>query len=141
MQIIEAVITQKRVSVKLRKIRAQFKIVVDCGKKSGGGRIAFAFCTICQNIWGNSSFCRQNSNSVDSSYSRNGSSSMSHDRANSSTRLGGQDDFTKSDTEATFESSAKGEAHIRSTPVKLQITANKLENFSKTVVIKSSLHL
>ena len=30
--------------------------------------------------------------------------------------VGGQDDFTESDTEATFEDSAKGEAHISSTP-------------------------
>ena len=42
---------------------------------------------------------------------------MSHERANSSAQLGGQDDFTELDTEATFEDSAKNEARIHSTPV------------------------
>ena len=44
--IVEAVITKERVSAKLKKIRTQFKIAVDCGKKSGGGRIDFTFYTI-----------------------------------------------------------------------------------------------
>ena len=35
--IVEAVITKNRVSAKLKKIRAQFKKAVGCGKKSGGG--------------------------------------------------------------------------------------------------------
>ena len=113
--IIEAVITKEMVSAKLKKIRTQFKKAVDCGKKSGGGRFVFTFYTICQNIWGNSPAVTAIGNSVDSSYSGNGSSSMSHEEANSSAQLGGQDEFTESDTEATFEDSAKDEAHISST--------------------------
>ena len=114
---VEAVITKERVSVKLKKIKTQFKKAVDCGKKSGGGRIGFTFYTICQNIWGNSPAVTAIGNSVDSSYSGNGSSSMLHEEANSSAQLGGQDDFKESDTEATFEDSAKDEAHTSSTPV------------------------
>ena len=52
--IIEAVITKERVSIKLKKIRTQFKEAVDCGKKGDGGKIVFTFDTFCQNIWGNS---------------------------------------------------------------------------------------
>ena len=37
--IIEAVITKEWVIAKLKKIRTQFKKVVDCGKKRCGGRI------------------------------------------------------------------------------------------------------
>ena len=104
-------------SAKLKKIRAQFKKAVGCGKKSGGGRIVFTFYTICQNVWGNSPAVTAIGNSVDSSYSGNGSSSMSHEEANSSAQLGGQDYFTELDTEATFEDSVKDEAHTSSTPV------------------------
>ena len=114
--IIEAVITKERVSAKLKKTRIQIKKAAYCGKKSSGGRNLFPFYTICQNIWGNSPAVTAIGNSVDSSYSGNGSSSVSHDGTNSSAQLGGQDDFTESDTEATFEDSAKGKAHISSTP-------------------------
>ena len=41
---------------------------------------------------------------------------MPHEGANSSAHLGGQDDFTESDTEAIFEDSAKDEGYISSTP-------------------------
>ena len=54
---------------------------------------------------------------------------MSDERAISSSQSGGQDDFTESDTEAGFEDSAKYDQHKSS----LQVTANKLENFWKTV--------
>ena len=79
--------------------------------------VVFTFYTICQNVWGNSPAVTAIGNSVDSSYSGNGSSSMSHKEANSSAQMGGQDDFTESDTEVTFEDSAKDEAHTSSTPV------------------------
>ena len=67
--IIEAVTTKERVSAKLKKIRTQFKKAVDCGKKSGDERIAFTFCTICQNIWENSPAVTAIGNSLDSSCS------------------------------------------------------------------------
>ena len=92
--IIEAVITKERVSAKLKKIRTQFKKGEDHGKKSGGGRIVFTFYTISQNIWGNSPAVTAIGNSV-GSYSGNGSSSMSDERAKHfKCSVGGQDDFT-----------------------------------------------
>ena len=129
--IVEAVITKERVSAKLKKIRTQFKIAVDCGKKSGGGRIDFTFYTICQNIWGNSPAVTAIGNSVHSSYSGNGSSSMSHQEANSSAQLGGQDGFTESETEAAFEDSAKDEAQKSSTPVQASSYRKQVGEFLK----------
>ena len=80
-------------------------------RKNTGGRTIFTFCTIYQNIF----LCylpkrlavNAVGNSVDSSYSRNGSSSMSDERANSSAKLRSQVDVRGSDTEATFEDSGK----------------------------------
>ena len=101
-------------------------------------RFVFTFYTICQNILGNSPAVTAIGNSVVSSYSENGSSSMSDERAISSSQSGGQDDFTESGTEAAFEDSAKYDQHKSS----LQVTANKLENFWKTVEIKNlTIHI
>ena len=138
---VEAVITKERVSVKLKKIKTQFKKAVDCGKKSGGGRIGFTFYTICQNIWGNSPAVTAIGNSVDSSYSGNGSSSMLHEVANSSAQLGGQDDFKNQTLKQHLRILRRTKLIQAQHQSKLQVTANKLENFSETVVIKSSLHV
>ena len=101
-------------------------------------RFVFTFYTISQNILGNSPAVTAIGNSVVSSYSENGSSSMSDERAISSSQSGGQDDFTESGTEAAFEDSAKYDQHKSS----LQVTANKSENFSKTVEIKNlTIHI
>ena len=72
-------------------------------------------------------------NSVDSSYSGNGSLSLSQEKANLSAQLGGQDDFTESDTEATFEDSAKDSsfAHIRSTTVQASSYREQAGEFLK----------
>ena len=56
---------------------------------------------------------------------------MSHEKANSSAQLGGQDDFTESDTEATFQDSAKDEAHIRSTPIQASSYLEQAGEFLK----------
>ena len=76
-------------------------------RKNTGGRTIFTFCTIHQNIWRNSLAVNAIGNSADSSYSRNGSSSMPDERANSSAKLRVQVDVRGSDTEATFENSGK----------------------------------
>ena len=75
--IIEAVITKRRVSAKLKKIRTHFEKAVDCCMKSGGGRIVLTFYSFCQNIWGNNLAVTAIGNSVNFSYSGNRSSSMS----------------------------------------------------------------
>ena len=96
-----------------------------------GCRIVFIFYIIYQNIWGNSPALTAVGNSGDSTYPGNGSSSMSDKRANSSAQLWGQDDFTESDTEVTFEDSAKEEARIRSTPVQASSYREQAGEFLK----------
>ena len=44
--ITEVVIIKKKVSTKREKIRTNFKKVIDCGEKNGGGRTVFMFYTI-----------------------------------------------------------------------------------------------
>lgn len=43
--------TKERVSAKLKAIRQKYKKAVDCGKRSGGGRIVMTFYDLCQEIW------------------------------------------------------------------------------------------
>lgn len=44
-------ITKQRVAAKLKTIRQSFKKAVDCGRRSGGGRIVMTFYDICHDIW------------------------------------------------------------------------------------------
>ena len=138
--IIEAVITKEMGSTKLKKIRTQFKKAADCGKKSGGARIVFTFHTICQNISGNSPPVTAIGNSVDF-YSGNGSSSVSQERANSSAQLGIKMILQNQTLKQHLRILRSTKCVYAQQQSKLQVTTNKLENFSKTVVTKSSLHV
>ena len=44
-------ITKERISAKLKAIRKNCKKAVDCGKRSGGGRVVMTFCDLCHEIW------------------------------------------------------------------------------------------
>ena len=48
---IEEVITKDRTTAKVQNIRTDFKKTV---KESGGGRVAFAFYSLCQGLWASS---------------------------------------------------------------------------------------
>ena len=44
-------ITKERISAKMKTIRKNYKKAVDCGKRSGGGRVVMAFYDLCNDIW------------------------------------------------------------------------------------------
>ena len=44
-------ITKERISSKLKAIRKNYKKAVDCGKRSGGGRVVMTFYDLCHDIW------------------------------------------------------------------------------------------
>ena len=44
-------ITKERISAKLKVIRKNYKKAVDCGKRSGGGRVVMTFYDLCHDIW------------------------------------------------------------------------------------------
>ena len=49
---ISEVWTKDGISVKLKIISADFQEAVDKGKRSGCGRVAFAFSDLCEQVWG-----------------------------------------------------------------------------------------
>ena len=46
--------TKERIAAKLKRIRTSYKLAVDSGKQSGGGRIVYTFFHLCEKIWGGS---------------------------------------------------------------------------------------
>jgi hypothetical protein len=46
------VITKERIAAKIKKIRIKYREAVDCGKRSGGGKIVAMNFKACSKLWG-----------------------------------------------------------------------------------------
>ena len=61
----EEIVTKDRITAKIKIICADFRKVVDSGKKSDGGRVVFIFCSLCQSLWGSTPAVNSIPNSID----------------------------------------------------------------------------
>ena len=63
---VEEIVTNDRISAKIKNICTDFRKAVESGKKSGGGRAVFTFYSLCQRLWGSSPAVNSIPNSIDS---------------------------------------------------------------------------
>ena len=63
---VEEILTNDRISAKIKNIRTDFRKAVESGKKSGGRRAVFTFYSLCQRLWGSSPAVNSIPNSIDS---------------------------------------------------------------------------
>ena len=77
------VILKDRIVTKIKRIRNMFRKAVDSGRKSGGGRVIFAFFKECEEIWSGSPAVHCIENGIQSSFSSTSTSGDSLDHESS----------------------------------------------------------